>query len=735
MNGPPGTGKTTLLRDVVAALVTERATVMASFDDPEAAFTATRSTLHLGTAAHTLHRLAPRLRGFEMLVASSNNKAVENVSRELRAIGAIADDAPGLRYFAPMADGLLGAEGWGAIAAVLGNSTNRRTFQSRFWRNKDTGLSNYFSALTGRRPEVKQPDGTTRPPRLVSELDPPAGHDMALLRWQAARDRFQALNEQVAAIRARVEAFRRLHPHVPALDRAFRAVRAHGAERPGLGQRLLRPGCDRAWRAAHTPLSSALADAARRASEVVPLPPALAALLTQSPWLGPHAEARAAEIEALLLPLLAEWRRERDSRRAAIIDDEFFKAGGERIHPVSPWFTAEEHRARDGLFEAALDLHRAFIDAAARPMRQNLAVAVQMLDGKGLGDPAKDALMPDLWSSLFLVVPVLSTTFASVGAMLGRMPPASLGWLLVDEAGQAAPQQAVGALLRAERAIVVGDPIQVQPVVTMPERLTNALCRNFGIAAERFSAPSASVQTLADDASAWSAEFPARGGSRRVGVPLLVHRRCAEPMFGIANEIAYENLMVQAKGERPSAIRALLGPSGWIDVAGAASDKWSAEEGREAVALIERIVTAGLTPDLYVVTPFKQVAERLRWMIRESATLKSGIAGLEDWSRTHVGTIHTVQGREAEAVIFVLGAPGLDQGGARAWAGQEPNLLNVALTRAKEVVYIVGHRRLWSSAGVFSSLARLPEMPRSGEAPPGRTPIAFPDQCKGCPEG
>jgi hypothetical protein len=38
VNGPPGTGKTTLLRDVVAALVTQRAEAMCSFDDPEQAF-------------------------------------------------------------------------------------------------------------------------------------------------------------------------------------------------------------------------------------------------------------------------------------------------------------------------------------------------------------------------------------------------------------------------------------------------------------------------------------------------------------------------------------------------------------------------------------------------------------------------------------------------------------------------------------------------------------------------
>lgn len=714
VNGPPGTGKTTLLRDVVAALVTARAGVMAGFDDPEKAFTPSGAKLNLGGAWIHLYRLDPRLKGFEMLVASSNNKAVENVSGELPAMGAVADDAPGLRYFKPMADGLLGGESWGAIAAVLGNAGNRSAFKDRFWWTEDTGLFGYFKAIDGRKPEISLPDGTKRPPRIVSDLDPPLDHRTALRRWQAARTRFRALEKQVAATRDRVELFRLRHRHLPALERAFAAVRAHGGERPGLIHRLLGLGRYRTWKAAHAPLSSALASAGRRAADAKLLPSGLSQRLARSPWLGFRGEVRAAEIDALLAPVLADWGREREGRRAPAIDDGFFETGAERIQPSAPWFTAEEHRERDALFEAALDLHRAFIDAAAKPLRQNLGAALQVLDGKGLGDPAKDTLIPDLWSSLFLVVPAMSTTFASVGTMLGRMPPASLGWLLVDEAGQASPQQAVGAVMRADRAIVVGDPIQVPPVVMLPERLTSAICRTFGIDAGRFSAPAASVQTLADDATAWFAEFPARLGSRTVGVPLLVHRRCSEPMFGIANRVAYENLMVQAKTPKASAIRDLLGPSCWIDVAGSGTDKWCPDEGRAAVALIERIVSAGFKPDLYTVTPFVQVADGLRRMIRESAILGAKIPDLDGWSYERVGTIHTVQGREAEAVIFVLGAPNDDQTGARAWAGKEPNLLNVAVTRAKEAVYVVGNRRLWRSAGVFDALSALPERKGDG---------------------
>ena len=53
-----------------------------------------------------------------------------------------------------------------------------------------------------------------------------------------------------------------------------------------------------------------------------------------------------------------------------------------------------------------------------------------------------------------------------------------------------------------------------------------------------------------------------------------------------------------------------------------------------------------------------------------------------------------VQGREAEAVIFVLGAPLAQQRGARGWAGGQPNLLNVAITRAQERLYVIGNRKM-----------------------------------------
>lgn len=113
INGPPGTGKTTLLRDLVAGIVAKRAEAMAKFDDPEEAFEHSGQRLKAGDGWIHLYRLNRSLCGYEMLVASSNNKAVENVSAEIPGLSAIADDAPELRYFKTLSDALHRSETWG----------------------------------------------------------------------------------------------------------------------------------------------------------------------------------------------------------------------------------------------------------------------------------------------------------------------------------------------------------------------------------------------------------------------------------------------------------------------------------------------------------------------------------------------------------------------------------------------------------------------------------------------
>ena len=254
---------------------------------------------------------------------------------------------------------------------------------------------------------------------------------------------------------------------------------------------------------------------------------------------------------------------------------------------------------------------------------------------------------------------------------------------------------------------MVGDPLQIEPIVVLPESLTEKICDNFAVDPNIYNPPGASAQTLADRATGYIGSFETQHGTREVGVPLLVHRRCAEPMFSVSNAIAYENLMVQAKQPKPSSLLDAAGASRWIDISGRAQGKWCPQEGEYVLQLLQSIRNSGCEPDLYLVTPFVDVQNGLRSLLVSSPVLVGWVPNPYAWVNERVGTVHTVQGREAEAVIFVLGAPESAQRGARAWAGKTPNLLNVAVTRAKEAVYVVGNREAWKDAGVFQDLFRM----------------------------
>jgi superfamily I DNA and/or RNA helicase len=75
------------------------------------------------------------------------------------------------------------------------------------------------------------------------------------------------------------------------------------------------------------------------------------------------------------------------------------------------------------------------------------------------------------------------------------------------------------------------------------------------------------------------------------------------------------------------------------------------------------------------------------------------------------GTIHTMQGKESSVVVIVLGGRS-DSPGAREWAVSEPNLVNVAATRAKRRLYVIGDRADWSKRRVFCQVMHLlPALP------------------------
>jgi hypothetical protein len=100
------------------------------------------------------------------------------------------------------------------------------------------------------------------------------------------------------------------------------------------------------------------------------------------------------------------------------------------------------------------------------------------------------------------------------------------------------------------------------------------------------------------------------------------------------------------------------------------------------------------------------VAEKLKDQLKQEAQLCLALrVDPQKWAKERIGTIHTFQGREADTVILVLGAPNASQSGARKWAADTRNTLNVAVSRAKQRLYVVGSRGAWSGVGCARELA------------------------------
>lgn len=354
----------------------------------------------------------------------------------------------------------------------------------------------------------------------------------------------------------------------------------------------------------------------------------------------------------------------------------------------NPWFDEAYRVAQSKLFIMALRVRKQFL----YENRKNIKAAI-IVWGQQKKYLERKTVIEAAWNWINMTIPVISSTFASFSRMCKNLEAETLGHLFIDEAGQALPQAAVGAIYRSRHVMVVGDPLQIKPVLTLDSNTLYMLGGYFGVT-EKYLSASASVQTLVDAASQYGFyRTQDKSEDSWIGIPLWVHRRCRYPMFTISNKISYDEFMVQGMEK--------YGKTGWFDVGGTANNKYVEEQGefllqklREMIDKNPKILDKKEKDVIYVITPFSNVAYQLSQKLRKIHFTRYD----EHGKPTNVGTVHTFQGKEAPIVFFVLGADRQSSGAAR-WAVTEANILNVAATRAKEEFYIIGDRKLYLGLG------------------------------------
>jgi hypothetical protein len=585
--------------------------------------------------------------------------------------------------------------------------------------------------------------------------------------WQRARQRHQDVQATLSTLRQELDDLQRLEPSFlwrivwpmkyaawqRRLERARTAAEACGradavaAAETARTETLLSDAQD--WNRRHALAKAAYATARRQISRMWDAVPGLEDLRARRDAAERSSQQTDGEANAAALALaltrrrladrrataarLRRWRTEAEQtlRRLGLSpqkpDEPGAGAADERTEQLeAPWHDEAVWTLRHRAFAAALELHKSFIAANRAAVIGNLEAMVAVLTGQLWRYQLSPERLRAAWNTLFLAIPVVSTTFASLGRLFDRLDRESIGWLVIDEAGQATPQAAVGGIWRARRTVVVGDPMQIEPVVTVPHEAIDMLrerCRVDG----QWHPIRCSAQVLADRANPLGTELHGRW----VGSPLRVHRRCLPPMFDVANAIAYDNMMIYGTDPKDAP---WLGKSCWIDVpASDARGHWIPAQGNMAARIVLRIAeVAGLhRPDnaanVYVISPFKRVGQEMRRLLLNTREIRDALrvrcGDDEDEVNRLVGTVHTFQGKEAPVVVLLLGGDPTRPGAITRYAAGSPNILNVALTRARTRIYVIGDYRQWSTAPQFSVLAKALEA--TGSAPVGGEAFAL----------
>ena len=370
---------------------------------------------------------------------------------------------------------------------------------------------------------------------------------------------------------------------------------------------------------------------------------------------------------------------ERDSIKGINMQEDY-----DSLQLSNPWFGEEYRVLQSQLFVDSLKVRKQFLYENRKSIK-----AAYIIWSKQKEYLENKELITTAWNWINMVIPVIGSTFASFSRMCANLGKDSLGYLFVDEAGQALPQASVGSIFRIKQVMVVGDPAQIKPVLPLDSSILSMLGIHYGVS-NKYLSDSASVQTLVDDVSKFGFY---KNEDEWIGIPLWVHRRCKNPMFNISNAISYGGNMVQSTD--------VPGKASWYDISGSATDKYVKEQGEflkekilELVKSNPNIINKSEKDVIYVISPFRNVAYQLSQKLKEIDFTRNG----NDGKPTNVGTVHTFQGKEADIVFLVLGCDEKSRGAASwAFGSSNPNIMNVAATRAKEEFYIIGDFKLYNS--------------------------------------
>ena len=255
------------------------------------------------------------------------------------------------------------------------------------------------------------------------------------------------------------------------------------------------------------------------------------------------------------------------------------------------------------------------------------------------------------------IFPIVATTCISAHKI--GTPKQFFDMVIIDEASQCNTAVSLVPIIRGANLMLVGDPQQLNPVITLNPRINDALKKMYYVTEEYDYIKNSIYKTyLACDAVSYE-------------TLLSHHYRCHKDIIEFSNKKYYHRkLKIDSLVESRH-------PLVFVDIPGSTTPVRNASP-IEAEEII-KYAANHKDKSIGIITPFVNQRECIQEMLNER--------GL-----THVtcGTVHAFQGDEKDVVLFSLAIT--EQTGEKSynWLKNNKELINVAVSRAKEKLIIVG---------------------------------------------
>lgn len=292
--------------------------------------------------------------------------------------------------------------------------------------------------------------------------------------------------------------------------------------------------------------------------------------------------------------------------------------------------------------------------------------------------------------------------------------------LIVDEAGQVPPEVGGAAFALARRALVIGDSAQIEPIWNVPRRVDTGNLLDAGLlsqedereerrAVERSgrAAASGSVMQIAQHVSRY---HPDPDLAR--GLMLYEHRRCFDEIVGYCNDLCYAGKLKPLRGSKALAATDPLPAMGYLHIDGrceplTGGSRRNIAEAETIAAWIaaQRAMLETAYPDqpleaiIGIATPFAAQVRAIR-----TALQKAGIDATPGGKGETIGSVHAFQGGQRPVMLF---SPVYSKHADGAFIDSSRSMLNVAVSRAMNSFLVFGDMDCFSNALASSPRGRL----------------------------